>query len=95
MRLTFASARLAKQCSNLGEMRRKWGNDVASTVARRIKQAESVMSLDDLLQLPGRWERLVADRGGQLSARVSPNHRLIFDVISDTDLRVVRVEDYH
>ena len=95
MRLTYASSRLSTRCSNFDRMRREWGVDVATALARRIKQLEAATSPDDLLLLPGRWEWLRGVRSHEMSARLTPNWRLIVEPLDDKSVKVVRIEDYH
>lgn len=95
MHVEYVSSRLAKQCSSINAMRKEWGNDVAKALGRRIKDLESAAALEELFTLPGRWERLKGTRSHQLSARLTPNWRLICEPETDDKLVVVDVEDYH
>jgi proteic killer suppression protein len=76
-------------------MRKEWGNDVAKALGRRIKDMEATTSPDGLLVLPGRWEWLKGDRAGQMSARLTPNWRLIARPSDEGTIEIVTVEDYH
>ena len=95
MYVRYASSRLAKQCSSINTMRREWGNDVAKALARRIKDMQGAQGPEELLRLPGRWEWLKGVRSHQMSARLTPNWRLICEPEVDDDIVVVEVEDYH
>lgn len=95
MHVRYVSSRLAKQCSSVNGMRKEWGNDVAKALGRRIKDMQSATGPDELLVLPGRWEWLKGTRSHQMSARLTPNWRLICEPEPDDKIVVIDVEDYH
>lgn len=56
---------------------------------------EAAQGPDELLQLPGRWEWLTGARSHQMSARLTPNWRLICELDHGDKIVVMDIEDYH
>lgn len=77
-------------------MRKEWGLAVAKALAQRIADMKAADGSNQLLLLPGRWEWLGGARSHQMSARVSPNWRLIVEPAEDEkSVEVIGLEDYH
>jgi proteic killer suppression protein len=93
--VTYATNRLKTCCSTFDLMRKAWGVDVAKALAQRIKQMDAADTADDLLLLPGKWERLRGNRSHQMSARLSPNWRLIVEPGDGGQIELIGLEDYH
>ncbi len=74
---------------------RRWGPDIQRAGLRKLRMLNAAMTLGDLRSLPGnRLEKLVGDREGQWSIRVSGQWRLCFrwDEGGAHDVELV---DYH
>jgi proteic killer suppression protein len=96
VRVTYASKRLAAKCASFDAMRKEWGVAVAKALAQRIEDMRAAQSPDTLLLLPGRWEWLSGTRSHEMSARVSPNWRLIVEPAEDEkSVEMIGLEDYH
>jgi len=93
--VTYATNRLEAYCSSFDLMRKAWGVDLAKALSRRIKQMDAADTADDLLLLPGKWEGLRGDRSHQMSARLSPNWRLIVEPGGSDQIKIIGLEDYH
>jgi proteic killer suppression protein len=73
---------------------RKFGN-IARVAARRLRDLEFAVSLDDLRNPPGnRLEKLKGNRSGQFSLRINDQYRVCFRWEGDSayDIEIV---DYH
>lgn len=77
--ITFANEKLARQLTNEKTMLRTFGLDRSKALKRRIADLDAVEVLHEMLELPGHCEELRGDRAGQLSVRLTGNHRLIFE----------------
>ena len=76
-----------------GESRR-FGN-IARVAARRLRDLEFAVGLDDLRNPPGnRLEKLKGSRAGQFSLRINDQYRVCFRCDGDSayDIEIV---DYH
>ncbi|WP_286742074.1 type II toxin-antitoxin system RelE/ParE family toxin [Aquabacterium sp. UBA2148] len=77
MEVSFAEARLKRACENASERQRRWGDPAAKNIKSRLDDLMAAKSMDDMRQLPGRWEELAGDRAGHFSCRVNKSLRLI------------------
>lgn len=74
---------------------RRWGPDIQRAGLRKLRMLNAAMTLDDLRSLPGnRLEKLVGDREGQWSIRVSGQWRLCFRW-EEGGAHDVELVDYH
>ena len=74
---------------------RRWGRDIQRAGLRKLRMLNAAMTLDDLRSLPGnRLEKLVGDREGQWSIRVSGQWRLCFRW-EEGGAHDVELVDYH
>tara|TARA_R100000655_G_scaffold61707_1_gene100122 strand:+ start:153 stop:485 length:333 start_codon:yes stop_codon:yes gene_type:complete len=110
MNIGFKSNKLKKQLSSASEIKRHFGSN-AKRVASRLADMEAADNLAILTQIPAsNCHSLSGDRKGQWAVNISPNHRLIFEIMShpipmirvnEIDLKLVdsirllKVEDYH
>ena len=97
VKLRFADRGLELSCTNPRKMQAKFGKDVAKNLQRRLAELSYVQQMSDLLEGPGRWEELTANRDGEWSARLTRNWRLIVRPVPGPPaaVLVVAVEDYH
>jgi len=65
-------------CSNKREATRRYGAN-ASALLARLALLAAAESLADLVQAPGRFHALTADRAGQFALALRGPHRLIFE----------------
>lgn len=97
MELRFATRELERICTDSRRMQAALGANVAKKLRLRIAELLYVEEMADLLEGPGRWEVLRADRAGQWSARLTGNWRLIVqpDQVDEAIVLVVEIIDYH
>ncbi len=97
MELRYASRELERICTDVRRMQAALGANVAKKLKLRIAELTYVEELADLLDGPGRWEELKAERAGQWSARLTGNWRLIVQPEEGDQVivRIVEVTDYH
>lgn len=110
MDVAFATEKLAKVMNSDSKLNQTFGSDLAKPIRKRLDDLDAAVTLDDMRTLPGRCEELTGNRAGQLSVRVSANHRLIFrpnhkprpekeggglDWTQVTAVEVIEVVDYH
>lgn len=97
MQLVYATRELERQCTDARYMQRKLGAQVAKALKLRLAELRHGAEMQDLLLGTGRWEELTGDMGGQWSARLTANWRLIVrleerDVLT---VNVIDITDYH
>ena len=81
MRVSFTSAKLAKDCSSDRERQRRFGAERARKIKLRLDQMQAAASIAELMTLPGaRCHQLCADRDVQFSVDLDGPYRLIFEV---------------
>ena len=90
MQIWFRDQRLAKLCESDRSLTRKFGSDGAKRLEQRLVDLEAVSNASQLLDLPGRWHPLRADRAGQMSGDLDHPRRLI---IEPADLEGVQRSD--
>ena len=74
---------------------RRWGPEIQRAGLRKLRMLNAAMSLEDLRVLPGnRLEKLIGDRAGQWSIRVTSQWRLCFRW-EDGGAEDVELVDYH
>ncbi|RLV56030.1 plasmid maintenance system killer protein [Aeromicrobium phragmitis] len=97
MRVLFADAKLERICTQEAQMKRKLGGPVAKGLRRRMAELYSANSVKDLWDGPGKWHRLSADRGGEISGSLSANWRIVLSPADDdvSEVAVDSIEDYH
>lgn len=77
MEIISDDKKLLKQASCKAVGQKELGVVMAKKLQLRIKELESVDTIDDLLSGPGRWELLQHNRAGTYSGRLNGNYRLI------------------
>ncbi len=110
MEITFKTKKLQKICSDRKAMVKRWGNERAKKIARRLGELRAAPNLGEMRNLPGRCHELTGDRSGQLSIDLEGPYRLFFEPVDDppparpdggldweavTVIRVVEVGDPH
>ncbi|HET8684447.1 MAG TPA: type II toxin-antitoxin system RelE/ParE family toxin [Micromonosporaceae bacterium] len=80
MRVTFTSAKLAKDCSSDRQRQRRFGAERARKLKLRLDQMQAAASIAELMTLPGaRCHQLAANRAEQFSVDLDGPYRLIFE----------------
>ena len=77
MEVSFANERLKRACESAPERRRRFGEPAAGKLKARLDDLDAAASMEDVRNLPGRWEELTGDRRGQFSCRLFGGLRLI------------------
>ena len=79
MKVSFQSSADQKLFSDLSNLRKKFGNEQAKLIQRRLSQLAAANTLTDLRTLPQlRCHELSNNRDGQLSVDVKHPYRLLF-----------------
>nr|WP_202944543.1 hypothetical protein [Oscillochloris trichoides] len=101
---------MAAEFSSLKALSRRYGDEQARRILRRLDDLRAADTLDVLRTLPGRCHELKQDRIGQIAIDVRHPYRLIFVPAHDpiprredggldwshvTSVRILAVEDYH
>ena len=78
-------------------MQAELGANMAKKLRLRIAELSYVEQMQDLLEGPGKWEELKADRAGQWSARLTANWRLVIqpEECDVPTVTVLEITDYH
>ncbi len=97
MEVRYATRDLERVCTDARRMQTALGANLVKKLKLRIAELTYVEGMADLLEGPGRWEELRADRAGQWSARLTGNWRLIIQSEEGDEVTVLVVEiiDYH
>jgi len=95
--LEYATHDLERTCTDERVMKKKLGVQVSKSLKLRITELRRAREFDDLRWGVGRWEQLSGDRGGQWSARLTGNWRLIVRPLERdlTAVLVLEIVDYH
>ena len=104
MELEFQDKKLEKQCQNIKDLNRKYGNVQAKIIVNRLNQLQAAESLCDVSKLPqARLHGLSGDRQGQFAVDVQHPKRLIIvplngdfkDLKTVTKIKIIEIIDYH
>ncbi len=109
MEVLFDNPRLAERCRNGSDLVRSYGNVGARKLQARLKDLESVETLEVMAGLPGHCHELKAERAGQLALDLDGGYRLVFRPAEDAapgpgggldwsavrSVVVVEIVDYH
>ena len=77
MQILFASDRDKKLFESKSQQARRFGPDAAKKLRARLDDIDAAASMEDMRNLPAKWEELKNDRAGQFSARLTGGLRLI------------------
>ena len=110
MNIIFDTERLEKQCSDLGTLKRLYGERQARKIRQRLDDLRDAAALSDFRRLPGRCHELKGGRKGQLALDLVGGDRLVFapaanpppekpdgglDWTAVTSVVIIGIEDYH
>lgn len=110
MQVLFSSDRDKKFFQSKSEQARHFGPDAAKKLKLRLDDLDASLSMEDMRNLPGKWEELTGDRASQFSARLAGGLRLIvkpskqpppakpdggLDWRAIDSVTVIEVVDYH
>ncbi len=77
MQLLFATDRDKKLFESKSEPTRRFGPEAAKKIKLRLDDLDAASNMEDMRNLPGKWEELTRDRAAQFSARLAGGLRLI------------------
>ena len=77
LKIDFLSVKDKDFFENSKEVIKKHGPENAKKLQTRLDDLDAAQSMDDMRNLPGKWEELKNDRAGQFSARLHGGLRLI------------------
>lgn len=111
MDILFKSGKLQKECNNQQTLVKRYGQQRAKLLRRRLDDLGSVETLADLRKLPAtRSHELKNNRKGQLAVDLDQPYRLIFEPAHEevplkedggldwekvTAVRILEIVDYH
>ncbi|HEY9691641.1 MAG TPA: hypothetical protein V6D15_05525 [Oculatellaceae cyanobacterium] len=110
MDIVFKNNKFEKECNNQRLLEKKYGQDRAKRIRRRLDDLRAASVLEDMRNLPGRCHELLHDRAGQLSLDLDHPYRLIFEPADEpipkkpdggiewtkvTAVMIIGVEDTH
>ena len=96
MDVAFAARRLADASLNISEAARLFGVLTGRKYIQRIAVLRAVASFAHLYGHQAlRLHALKGDREGQYALTLTANYRLIIEKLSEDEVRVLGVEDYH
>lgn len=78
MEIIFANKQLEKEMNDDKLMTRRYGDQLAKKIRRRLDDLVATVALEGMKALGGQCEELSGNRAGQLSLRLDKNYRLIF-----------------
>lgn len=77
MEVSFDGDRLKKTCETAAERKKRFGEIAAGKLKSRLDDLDAAHCMEDMRNLPGRWEELTGDRRGKFSCRLAGGLRLI------------------
>ncbi len=77
MEITFADEKLKVLCESAKERKRRLGEPAAKNLKTRLDDLDAAACMEDMRNLPGRWEELTGNRIGHFSCRLDKGLRLI------------------
>ncbi len=111
MLLSYKNSKLEKEFCDIKLLKRRWGEEQAKLIARRLEQLKAADNLEVLRTLPQlRAHELKGNRAGQISLDVRHPYRLLIEPDQEeipreqdggldwqkiTQVRVLGVEDTH
>jgi plasmid maintenance system killer protein len=110
MDIVFKDNKFEKECNNQRLLEKKYGQDRAKRIRRRLDDLRAASVLEDMRKLPGKCHELLHNRAGQLSLDLDHPYRLIFEPADEpiptkpdggiewtkvTAVRILGVEDTH
>ncbi|HVR98337.1 MAG TPA: type II toxin-antitoxin system RelE/ParE family toxin [Thermoanaerobaculia bacterium] len=110
MDISFANDKLERECCDSKVCRKRYGDERAKRLGRRLDDLRAAETLAVMRSLPGRCHELSANLKGQLAIDLDGPYRLIFEPAHDpipvddngrlvwslvTAIRILRIEDYH
>ena len=96
MQIEFSTNRLREASLSLSEADRLFGIPISRKYIQRLAIIRASDKFTDLFGLRAlRLHPLKGDRAGSHAVTLSGNYRLIIEKISEENVRIVGVEDYH
>jgi plasmid maintenance system killer protein len=80
MLITYKNNKLEKEFCDIRLLKRRWGEEQASLIARRLEQLKAADNLEVLRTLPQlRAHELKGNRAGQISLDIKHPYRLLIE----------------
>jgi plasmid maintenance system killer protein len=110
MKICFKHQRLERDCNNLRRLQKRFGQEIAKRIRRRLDDLRAADNLAIMATLPGRCHELRGTREGHLSMDLGHPLRLVFTIANNpiarkpdggldwakvTAIEIVGVEDTH
>ena len=110
MEILFGNSKLERECCDSKLRRKRYGDERARRLGRRLDDLRAAATLAAMKTLPGRCHELAANLKGVLALDLDGPYRLIFEPAHDsvpiddagkldwnlvTAVRILRIEDYH
>jgi proteic killer suppression protein len=111
MLITYKNKKLEKEFCDIKLLKRRWGEEQANLIARRLEQLKAADNLEVLKTLPQlRAHELKGNRAGQISLDIKHPYRLLIEPYHEeiprkqdggldwqkiTKVKVLEVEDTH
>jgi plasmid maintenance system killer protein len=108
--ILFCNSKMEKECCDAKMRRKRYGDERARRLGRRLDELRAAETLAVMKTLPGRCHELTADRKVQLAIDLDGPYRLIFEPAHEplpldgngaldwnlvTIIRVLLIGDYH
>ena len=78
MDILFRTSKLRKLVNEQRRLQRKYGNEMARAIRRRLDDLSAAEVLEDCRHLPGSYHELIGDKKGLISADLRGPYRLLF-----------------
>ena len=108
MQVNFKDARWQRRVSSEKELIKTYGPNLAKQIQTRMFQLVSVLNLEELLKIQGKWKLLKGEMRNQISGRLPNGKRLVvtpdepkfkedggLDLSKITSITVMDITDYH
>ncbi len=104
MELEFQDKKLQKHCQSEKDLQRKYGNEQARLIIKRINQLQAAENLYDISKLPQvRLHSLSENRQGEFAIDIKHPKRLILipldgdskDLKTTTKIKITEITNYH
>jgi toxin HigB-1 len=77
MEITFSDEKLKVLCESAKERKRRLGEPAAKNLKTRLDDLDAAACMEEMRNLPGRWEELTGNLAGYFSCRLDKGLRLI------------------
>ena len=100
MHIIYRTNKLQRQCTDAGEARRDYGQEMAVKLSQRIRELQAADSVDMLMQFRiGRCHALTGNLAGCYAMDLAQPYRLLFEKAEAKNeihvVKIVAIKDYH